>query len=104
MKIEYPPPCTHEIWNYNKADTDLINRFIENVEWSNLSLGKSEHEQVDIFNQTILNIFHNFIQAKLLCAMTKTLSGWIKKSNEWLGRKMSSIVAKGDLLILTTLL
>ena len=25
LKIEYPSPYTHEIWDYNKVETDLIN-------------------------------------------------------------------------------
>ena len=31
----------NKIWDYKKARTDLINRFIENVDWSNLLLGKN---------------------------------------------------------------
>ena len=51
----------NKIWDYRKARTDLINRFIENVDWSNLLLGKNVDELIEIFSQTILNIFDNFI-------------------------------------------
>ena len=51
----------NKIWDYKKARTDLINRFIENVDWSNLLLGKNVDELIEIFSQTILNIFDNFI-------------------------------------------
>ena len=51
----------NKIWDYRKARTDLINRFIENVDWSNLLLGKNVDELMEIFSQTILNIFDNFI-------------------------------------------
>ena len=44
LKIEYTPPYNREIWDYNKAETDLINRSIENDDWSNLFLGKNVHE------------------------------------------------------------
>ena len=68
------PKCHHqiiysklcEIWNYNKAETDLINRSIENADWSSLFLGKNVHEQMEIFNQTIQNIFYNFISNKTI--------------------------------------
>ena len=50
FKIEYNPPNTREIWDYNKAETDLINRSIENIDCSNLLLGRNVHEQVKIFN------------------------------------------------------
>ena len=68
------PKCHHqiiysklcEIWYYNKAETDLINRSIENADWSNLFLCKNVHEQMEIFNQTIQNIFYNFISNKTI--------------------------------------
>ena len=43
MKIEYSPLYTCEIWDYNKAKTDLINRSIENNDCRNLFLGKNVH-------------------------------------------------------------
>ena len=33
LKIEYPTPFISTIWNYNRADTDLINRSIKNCDW-----------------------------------------------------------------------
>ena len=59
-----PPSYTREIWDYKKTKTDLINRSIENVDWSNMFMGKNAHEQVEIFKQAIINIFHNFIPNK----------------------------------------
>ena len=26
LKIEYPPPYAHEVWDYGKTQTDLINK------------------------------------------------------------------------------
>ena len=59
LKIEQPPPYTREIWDYNRAETNLINRAIERFEWPKLFFGKDVHEQVTFFNKTILNFFHN---------------------------------------------
>ena len=33
MKIEYPPPYAREAWDYGKAQTDLINRAIDQFDW-----------------------------------------------------------------------
>ena len=55
LKIEYPP-YIRKIWNYNRAETDLINRTIENCDWLSLFLGKNVHQQVEIFNKTLPNI------------------------------------------------
>ena len=40
LKIEYPPPYAREVW-YVKAQTDLINRAIDQFDWVNLFLDKN---------------------------------------------------------------
>ena len=66
MKIEYPPPYAREVWDYGKAQTDLINYAIDQFDQVNLFLDKSNLIQVILFNKTILNIFHNFIPNKII--------------------------------------
>ena len=66
LKIEYPPPYASEVWDYGRAQTDLINRAIDQFDWVNLFLDKNINEQVILFNRTILNIFHNFILNKII--------------------------------------
>ena len=46
LNIEYLPPYTREIGNYDKGETNLIKRSIENFDLSDLFLGKNVHEQV----------------------------------------------------------
>ena len=67
LKIEYPSPYIRKIWNYNRVKTDLINRAIKNCDWPSLFLGKNVHQEVEIFNETLLNIFHNYIPKFILC-------------------------------------
>ena len=45
LKTDYPLPFTCEIWDYSKAENDLINRSIENVDWSTLFLRKNVHSK-----------------------------------------------------------
>ena len=66
LKIEYPPPYAREVWDYGKAETDLINYAIDQFDQVNLFLDKSNLIQVILFNKTILNIFHNFIPNKII--------------------------------------
>ena len=66
MKIEYPPPYAREVWDYGKAQTDLINRAIDQFDWINLFLNININEKVISFNRTTLNIFHNFIPNKII--------------------------------------
>ena len=61
MQIEYPPPYTREVLYYVKAQFDLINKAIENFDLNKLFSGQDIHDQVNLFNTTILNIFRNFI-------------------------------------------
>ena len=61
MQIEYPPPYTREVLYYVKVQFDLINKAIENFDLNKLFSGQDIHDQVNLFNTTILNIFRNFI-------------------------------------------
>ena len=66
LQIEYPPPYTREVWDYSKAQFDLINKVIENFDWNKHFSGQDIHNQVNLFNTTILNIFRNFIPNKVI--------------------------------------
>ena len=52
LQIVYPPPYTREIWDYGKAQFDLINKAIENFDWDKLFSGQDIHNQVNLFNTT----------------------------------------------------
>ena len=49
LRIEYPPPYIRKISDYNRSETDSINRSIEIFDWSYLFSGKNVHEQVELF-------------------------------------------------------
>ena len=66
LQIEYPTSYTHEVWDYDKAQFDLIHKAIENFDWNELYSSQGIHNQVNLFNTTILNIFRNFISNKLI--------------------------------------
>ena len=76
----------NKIWDYKKARTDLINRFIENVDWSNLLLGKNVDELMEIFSQTILNIFDNFISNQTILRD--------ERDPLWTNEKFKSLIKK----------
>ena len=66
LKIGYLLTYAREVRDYGKAQTDLINRAIDQFEWCNLFLDININEQVTLFNRTILNIFHNVIPNKII--------------------------------------
>ena len=47
FKVFYPPPYEREIWHYQRANVDQIQRAIENL---------NVNEMVSLFNKTIKNI------------------------------------------------
>ena len=55
----------HLVWNFKKSNNGAIKRAIELVNWNFLFSHKNVHEQV-IFNQTLINIFSNYIPNKLI--------------------------------------
>ena len=68
IKIEYHSPNIRQIWIYDRVETNLINRTIENYNWPILFLGKNKHKNFEIFNKKFLNIFNNNIPIKFtLC-------------------------------------
>ena len=90
LRIEYPPPYIRKIWDYNRSETDSVNRSIEIFDWPSLFSGKNVHEQVELFNKTLLNIFHNFIPNKIILCddkdppwMNGEIENLIKRKN-WL--------------------
>ena len=66
LQIEYPTPYTREVWDYGKAQFDLINKAIKNFDWNKLFSGKDIHDQVKLFSATILNIFRNFTPNRVI--------------------------------------
>ena len=66
MEIEYLPIYARKVWDYGKTQTDSINCGVNQFHWFNLFLDKNINKQVILFNQTILNIFYNFIPNKII--------------------------------------
>ena len=61
FKVHLPPPFKREIWHYNRAESELIRRSIKAFDWEQAFLNLSINDQVELFNNTLLNIFRNFI-------------------------------------------
>ena len=76
LQIKYPPPYIRKIWDYNRSETDSVNRSIEIFDWSHLFSDKNVHEQAELFNKTLLNIFNNFIPNKIILCDDKG-SSWM---------------------------
>ena len=65
LQKEDCPPYIHELWDCNKAQFDLINKGIKNFVWNKLFSDQDIHNQENLFNTTILNIFQYFMPNKV---------------------------------------
>ena len=64
LNIYYPPPYQRLIWDYKKADANIIRKPLDSVNWERLFDGKNINAQVISLNETILNVFRNYVPNK----------------------------------------
>ena len=64
FKIPIPPPYIKE--NFKNASSECIQRSVSSIDWEFLFWGKSINKKVDIVNECLKNIFHNFVPNKVI--------------------------------------
>ena len=86
LMIEYPPPYERLVWDYKKANADSIQKALEKTDWGFLFSNKTVHQQVKILNNTLMNVFSNFIPNKLVTFNDKDppwMSEYLKNKIKW---------------------
>ena len=73
---EYPPPYQHLVWDYKRANVNSIKQALYQVNWSTILSNKDVHQQVNILNSIILNVFTNYVSNKVITMMIKIHLGW----------------------------
>ena len=66
FKISIPPPYMREVLDYKNASAERIQCSISSIDWDFLFQGKSINKKVDILNECLNNIFHNFVSNKVI--------------------------------------
>ena len=61
LSIFYPPPYERTVWYYERANTELIRRAIDQFDWVRALSNVSVDEKVYFFIKTLLNIIQNFV-------------------------------------------
>ena len=81
MNIKCPPPPTHKrhIWHYSRAKIDSMQKASYDYFWDQNLSNLHPVEQVDHFNEVIINISKNFIPNELKTFNPKE-PPWITKS------------------------
>ena len=60
------PPYKRLLWDFKRANIPSIRKAIKMVDWRFMFLNKNVHKQVSIFNNTLMNIFTNYIPNKYI--------------------------------------
>ena len=88
-----PPPYEREVWSYDLANVEQINRAISLFDWESALSSLDVNEQVNHFNDTLLNIFRNFIPHKLIKCNNKD-APWITSEIKTCLRKKNRLYKK----------
>ena len=54
------------VWDYKEADSKNIRKALDSVNWERLFDQKAINAQVTAFNETILNVFWNYVPNKYI--------------------------------------
>ena len=66
LSIFYPPPYERTVWYYERGNTELIRRAIDQFDWVRDLSNINVDEKVYFFTKTLLNIIQNFIPHKTI--------------------------------------
>ena len=87
FKIPPLPKYVRKLWHFKRAETDLIRRAIVEFPWEdNLLLFPNPSDQVNILNNSILNIMSNYVPNEL-----KTVR---PSEPEWLNGNVKNLLRK----------
>ena len=64
IRVPLPPVYVREVWDYNKANVENIKKAVSNFNWNRAFENLSVDEKVELLNDTLLNIFRNYIPNK----------------------------------------
>ena len=66
LSIYYPPPYQRLIWDYKKADSKNTRKALDSVNWERLFDSKDINSLVATLNETISNVFCNYVPNKYI--------------------------------------
>ena len=75
------------VWHYQQSNTYLIKQAIELFNWEKSLSNLDANKQVFVFNETIMNIFKNFIPHETITSNDKDPPWWINKLEHLLQKK-----------------
>ena len=65
FKVPLPPTYLREVCDYKNANVNHIQSAVSSTDWEFLFRGANVHKKVDILNECLKKIFHNFIPNRM---------------------------------------
>ena len=62
--VPLPRPYVWKIWDYSKANPENIKKAVSSFNWNRAFENLSIDAKVELLNETLVNIFRNYIQKK----------------------------------------
>ena len=81
------------MWNFKKTNITSIRKAIHTVHSEFLFFSKSVHEQVSIFNNTLMNIFSNYIPNKFIIIDDKDPPWMTERIKIKLSKKKTTLIS-----------
>ena len=79
FKPPFLPPSKRHIWQFGKAERELIERAVRDFPWQlELCRNCNPNAQVDVLNKTIMNIMSNFVPNKMVTSKPN-VPQWISR-------------------------
>ena len=66
FKVFFPPPYERKVWHYTRCDIEGIRKSIDNIDWNRVFRNLNIHQQVELFNNYLMNIFQNYIPNEII--------------------------------------
>ena len=111
LNIYYPPPYQRLVWDYKKADEKSIRKALDLVNWGRLFDHKNIDSQVMTLNETILNVFRNYVPTKYITIddkdpvwMNETIKSKIKTRNKHFKQYIENGRFESDFMMIETLI
>ena len=87
LTIFYPATYKQLVWHYQQSNTYLIKQAIKLFDWEKSLSHLDANKQFFVFNETIMNIFENFIPHETITSNDKDPPLWINKLKHLLRKK-----------------
>ena len=111
LNIYYPPLYQRLLWDYKKADEKSIRKALDLVNWGRLFDHKNIDSQVMTLNETILNVFWNYVPNKYITIddkdpvwMNETIKSKIKTRNNLYKQYIENGRFEIDFMMIETLI